>query len=543
MTEAHPTGQVHLLDCTLRDGGYYNDWDFATPLVQNYVDAVAKAGITIVELGFRQLPANQYLGPLAYTTDEYISALDLPPQLTVGVMVDAKHIIGGSSPTERVRRLFRPAAQSPVDLVRIATNYNELPQLEPEIALLVDMGYRVGVNLMQISSRSTTEIARFGELATQWGVEVAYFADSFGGIRQTEVADIVASLRTTWDGPIGCHMHDNMTMALANSLAAIDAGATWVDGTVLGMGRGPGNARSEYLAIELTRRGVADHDHLPLLSLVLGDFAELQQRYGWGSSAYYFLSAAFGVHPSYIHELTRDGRYGIDEVIAALEDLRDGGGASFSRGRLDLATSPISLTNDAGSFDATGWCAGRDVLIVGPGPAGQERRSDIEAFIARTSPLVMALNVEPPVDAALIDAYVVCHPIRALMDAQRIAGVKVPVFVPSEVSSRLTDLPVDLDVRDYGLSVTAGQLSVGATGCTLPRLEAVGYALALAAAGGASRVLMSGFDGFEPRDDRQAAMADLLSRFAQLDSAPPVVAVTRTSHPVRQSSIFALTVQ
>lgn len=541
MTEPSTTTQVRLLDCTLRDGGYYNDWDFATPLVQEYVTAAAAAGISIVELGFRQVPADRYLGPLAYTTDEYIAALDIPDRITLGVMVDAKHIISGSEPTERVRQLFRPAAESRVQIVRIAANYAELDALAPEIALLVEMGYRVGINLMQISSRTTEEIARFGELASGWGVEVAYFADSFGGIRNTEIADIIAALRTTWHGPVGCHMHDNMTMGLANTLAAVESGATWVDGTVLGMGRGPGNARSEYLAIELTRRGLADHDHLPLLGLVLGPFADLHQRYGWGSSVYYFLSAAFGVHPTYIHELTRDGRYGIAEVIAALEDLRDDGGRSFSRGRLDAATSPITLSQRDGSYDASGWCAGRDVLIVGPGPAGQERRGDVEAYIARTSPLVIALNVQPPVDAALVDAYVVCHPIRALIDAEKIAQLKVPVFIPAEVGARLGELPGGVDARDYGLAVTPGEFSIGATGCTLPRLEAAGYAMALAAAGGASRILLSGFDGFDPRDDRQAAMSSLLDQFTGADATPPVVAVTRTSYPVQQSSIFAPT--
>lgn len=538
MAEETKLPEVQLLDCTLRDGGYYNDWDFATPLVQEYVTATAAAGISLIELGFRHVPADRYLGPLAYTTDDFITRLDIPDSITLGVMVDAKHIISGSEPTERVRRLFRPAADSRVDLVRIATNYVELKSLTPEITCLMELGYRVGVNLMQVSSRTAEEIARFGEMASTWGVEVAYIADSFGGMRNTEVGDIIGALRTTWAGPIGGHMHDNMTMALANSLAAIDAGATWIDGTVLGMGRGPGNTRSEYLAIELTRRGLANHDHLPLIGLVLGPFARLQQRYGWGSNVYYFLSAAFGVHPTYIHELTRDGRYGIAEVIAALEDLRDDGGRSYSRGRLDSATSPVTLSKGMGTYDATGWCAGRDVLIVGSGPAGQERRDDVEDFIARTSPLVIALNVQPPVDSTLVDAYVVCHPIRALMDAEKIARLTVPVFIPAEVASRIGGLPPELDSRDYGLAIAPGGLSITASGCTLPRLEAAGYALALAAAGGASRVLLSGFDGFDPRDERHATMSAIFTEFVELEQTPPVVAVTRTSYPVLQSSIF-----
>ena len=61
-----------ILDCTLRDGGYYNDWDYSFDLVKRYADAMAAARIDIVELGFRTLQSTEYLGATAYTTDAFI---------------------------------------------------------------------------------------------------------------------------------------------------------------------------------------------------------------------------------------------------------------------------------------------------------------------------------------------------------------------------------------------------------------------------------------------------------------------------------------
>jgi 4-hydroxy 2-oxovalerate aldolase len=529
---------VTLLDCTLRDGGYYNDWDFSTDLIEDYLGAMEFAGVPWVELGFRRLPKQQYLGPTAYTTDRFIDGLNVPDTLNLGVMVDAKELQSSGQPADVVDRLFAPAATSRIQLVRIAAHYRELEGLRPAVYQLQELGYDVGLNLMQISERTDDEIQRFAGLASDWQLTVAYFADSFGGLQPDDVTHIIDTITPVYTGPLGCHMHDNMGMALANSKAAIGSGATWTDGTLLGMGRGPGNARTEYLAIDLTRSRLTDINHMPLLALVASDFARLQQRYAWGSNIYYFLSAAYGVHPSYVHEMTKDGRYDIDEIVTALTQLEGGAGHAFSVERMSAATIPDVSGPSTGSYDAQGWCADKDLLIVGQGPQGTQKRREVEQFIRDVEPVVVALNVEPPVDPGLVSAYVLCHPVRALIDADAIAKLNHPVFCPSQIQHLIT-VPEHTDMRDFGVTVNAGTFEVHPSGCTIPRLEAAAYALAVARAGGARRILLAGFDGFDPLDDRQVAMCDVFERFAAAAPDLDVVALTPTTYPVRQSSLFA----
>jgi len=538
--EVEPREPIVLLDCTLRDGGYYNDWDFSTSLIQRYLNAMSVAGIPVVELGFRSRVVDRYMGPVAYTTDDFLASLELPGAITLGVMCNAKELVSDDRPREAVDELFTRTADSPISMVRIASNLAELEPLSPAVDRLLDLGYRVGVNLMQASNRTTAEFARFGALAEEWGIELAYFADSFGGLRGGgEIAHIISAIREAFGGVVGCHMHDNMSLAFANSLLAVDAGATWVDGTLRGMGRGPGNARTEYLAIELTGRGQSEVNYLPLLELVLGDFAELHREYGWGSNPYYFLSAARGVHPTYIQEMTRDGRYTADEIVVALEELGSGTGASFSQVQLDSAASPPTQGRAEGTWSATGWCSDRDVLIVGPGPSGQERRGDIERYIDRVKPIVIGLNVRPPVAAELVDAYVVSHPVRAVIDADEIGRLSRPVFMPSSVRERVGAVPPGLDVRDYGMRVSSEGFVIEATECSIPRLEAAAYAMSVAAAGGAKRILLTGFDGFGRRDPRHEAMESIFAAFQESPSTPPVVSLTRTSYSISTSSLFA----
>ena len=98
---------MKLLDCTLRDGGYYNKWNFSEDLVEFYLDAVAKSGIEYIELGYRGFPQKTYFGPFAYTTERLINRLKLPLGPKYGVMVDAGVVIKREgSLRENVDNLF-----------------------------------------------------------------------------------------------------------------------------------------------------------------------------------------------------------------------------------------------------------------------------------------------------------------------------------------------------------------------------------------------------------------------------------------------------
>jgi hypothetical protein len=96
---------VRDLDCTLRDGGYYNSWRFSDDLVANYLSAVSRAGVDFVEIGFRNFPQPSFVGPYAYSTDDFLETLPILDDLNIGLMIDAKTVLnshgwsanGGSS--------------------------------------------------------------------------------------------------------------------------------------------------------------------------------------------------------------------------------------------------------------------------------------------------------------------------------------------------------------------------------------------------------------------------------------------------------------
>jgi 4-hydroxy 2-oxovalerate aldolase len=538
MSRTSNNARLTLLDCTLRDGGYYNDWDFSAPLIDTYLHAMAQSRVPVVELGFRFLEPSGYGGPTAHTTDAFIEDLTVPESITLGVMLNAKDLVTYSrGPTAAIDRLFAPASNSRVNLVRIATAWNELANLRPATDRLIERGYTVGVNLMQVHARSAHELAEFGTWCARSNVAVAYFADSFGGLYPSDIVPIVDGISSTFSGSIGCHLHDNLSLAMANSLAAIDAGVTWVDSTIRGMGRGPGNARTEYLAVELSRRKMLDLDVQPLLSLVADDFACLHEEYGWGTNLFYVLSACHGVHPTYVQNMLGDSRFDATDIVAAIEELGRSGGASYSMDRATAATAPRSAAS--GSWDATGWCNGQDLLILGPGDSVHDRRHDIEKYIARVRPKVINLNLTPMVDPHLIDTYVVCNPMRAKLDLLHLPGDSTPVIAPDSITSLIHDSRPHHPVHAYGFDITPGTFSIDASQCSIPHGIVTAYALAVAARGGARSISVVGLDGFPVSDPRHSEMVDVLNSFSRTDGAPPISSLTPTSYPVRASSLYA----
>lgn len=532
---------LNVLDCTLRDGGYYNDWNFARDTVENYLHAIEGACIEAIEIGFRGFSGDRFLGPYAYCTDSYLRSLPLPKGVELAVMVDAKQLLAyGRGPAAAVDALFRPRVESPLSLVRVAAHFAEVPRCCPAVTRLKELGYRVGLNVMQAGGKPPDKLAATATTIGSWNsVDVLYFADSLGNMDSNEVRATIAALRRGWDGLIGVHAHDNMGHALANSIAAIEAGASWIDGTILGMGRGAGNVCMEYLLLELARRRLGPWRPEALFPLVVEDFERLKKRYGWGTSLPYYMSALYGIHPTYVQTMLADGRYRTEDVLAGLANLKDGG-AAYSVERLQAALQPTP-ESFPGTWSAAGWAAERTVLLVASGPGVAEHRDTLVDYIDNARPVVIALNAKTALPADRVTAFVTCHPVRFAVEAPMYRHMDRPVVAPLAALTAAVRRELEkVTVLDYGLEVRPGTFEAGERGCVLPRQLVAAYALALANAAGAKKILLAGFDGYPPADARHKVMLEVLALYEKMPSSAPLMAITPTNYPVRQSSVYAL---
>ena len=308
-----------ILDCTLRDGGYYTNWHFSSDLVNEYLLAMKHSYVNIVEIGFRSIQEHYSSGPFKFTTDEFLHKLNIPPELMVGVMINGSDLSSKTNLIEILEELFpNPANESPVGLVRIASRYSEINKSLQAALWLKNYGYKVGLNLIHIGGMSHGNIQEITNKVKDYPIDVLYFADSTGSINPKDVNRIIKCLRNNWKGPIGIHAHDNMGLALLNTLMAMDSGTTWLDSTVNGMGRGPGNTKTEELLIETNRID----NIIPLVSLIHKYFIPMRTHYMWGTNIFYYLSGKYGIHPTYIQNILSKSDYNIEDIISIINYLR-----------------------------------------------------------------------------------------------------------------------------------------------------------------------------------------------------------------------------
>lgn len=274
---------MNLLDCTLRDGGYYTDWHFNLALVNQYLNVMTGL-VDVVEIGFRR--PRMVGGQFGYCSDEFlVHQLVIPKNLTIGVMIDFKD--WGRLQTSI--NCLVPSARSRIDMVRVAVHIEDVHRVRPVLKHIKALGYRTALSIMQ-AHRDMPSIYFGDEL------DVLYFADSFGCMTEDDIYRTYLFLRCEWGGEIGFHGHNNRRRAYQNCYEAESYGVTWLDGTVRGMGRGAGNVDIE----DLLRMQGRIHSKVWTLRR---EFMELHDKHKWGPNPLYSAAARFKIHPAKVQSL------------------------------------------------------------------------------------------------------------------------------------------------------------------------------------------------------------------------------------------------
>lgn len=277
-----------LLDCTLRDGGYYTNWDFPETIVKDYLEAMNKLPIDYIELGYRSNKNSGYAGAFFYLPQSLLNFCKQISTKKLAIILNEKEVT-----VTEVSKLLEPC-KNIISMVRLAVapeNFNRAIGLARKVK---ELGFEVAFNMMYASKWEdefySIEILKELNNVTNY----FYVVDSYGGLFPEEVEKIISDLRKNIDIPIGFHGHNNLEMALINSWTALQAGATIIDATVTGMGRGAGNCKTELLLTLLNKKKHLEVD-FDVLNEATQSFLELHKKYKWGTNLPYMVSGAFSV--------------------------------------------------------------------------------------------------------------------------------------------------------------------------------------------------------------------------------------------------------
>ena len=153
------------------------------------------------------------------------------------------------------KKIFLKKKKSKISTIRIAVNYSHIFDIVEHLNYLKTQGYQIIINLMQVHKVTESKLKDFLFFLKKENIKTFYFADSFGSLKPNDVKKICSNIKKYWKKEIGIHAHDNCGYALANTLEAFNNGATFLDCTIMGMGRGAGNTSTESLITELSNLG------------------------------------------------------------------------------------------------------------------------------------------------------------------------------------------------------------------------------------------------------------------------------------------------
>jgi 4-hydroxy 2-oxovalerate aldolase len=283
--------QIKVLDCTIRDGGLINNHYFTDEFVRAVYRALASSGIDYMEFGYRSsrelFPSSDY-GAWKYCDDEKMREImeGVESDMKISVMVDAHRV---------KEQHFAPADESPVDMIRVATYVKDMDKAIELANRTHDLGYETTVNIMAISKEIEPDLVEALDQLAKCPVDVVYVVDSFGALYCEQIEYLVKLYREHLPGKeVGVHCHNNQQLAYANTIEGIIHNANYVDGSLYGIGRGPGNCCLELIVGFLKN---PKFNLTPILKVIQDYMLPMREELEWGYLIPYMITGVQNEHP------------------------------------------------------------------------------------------------------------------------------------------------------------------------------------------------------------------------------------------------------
>lgn len=308
--------EIKVVDATLRDGGLVNDFFFADDFAKALYNANTKSGVDYMEFGYKAdktlFDVNKF-GPSKFCDDDYIRGVvgDGERKVKVAVMAD----VGRCNYKEDIHE----RAESPVDLIRVATYVHQMPTAIDMIEDAHKKGYETSCNIMALSTVQENDIRAALDMVGQSSVDVIYIVDSYGSIYPEEMAricDLYGEYATKYNKKLGIHAHDNQKLAFANTIECVGDNVDYLDATYLSMGRGAGNCAMELLLGFLKN---PKYNEYPVLEFIEKHMMPMkEQGVVWGYDLEYLLTGLFNQHPRTAIAYSKEKRKDITEYFKEL---------------------------------------------------------------------------------------------------------------------------------------------------------------------------------------------------------------------------------
>ncbi|AZN42877.1 aldolase catalytic domain-containing protein [Paenibacillus albus] len=280
-----------IVDCTVRDGGLVNNWDFSVEFVQHLYHSLNEAGVEYMEIGYKNSPkllkGAEGAGPWRFLDDDFLRKV-IPQKLNtkLSALVD----IGRVDEND-----ILPREESMLDLIRVACYIQDVPKALELVNVFHERGYETTLNIMALSNVMENQLLEAFELIEASVVDVVYVVDSYGSLDPNDFNYLVSKFQKYLPSKrLGVHTHNNMQLAFANTLISVEKGVEFLDASVYGMGRAAGNCPTELLVAHLKN---TKYNVRPVLDMIEKHMITLREKEEWGYIIPYMITGMLDEHP------------------------------------------------------------------------------------------------------------------------------------------------------------------------------------------------------------------------------------------------------
>lgn len=387
---------LKLLDCTLRDGGYVNDWKWGYRRAREIIRALVRADVDVVEVGFLR-NVNEYDPDI--TVCSRIEELNrLLPDNSGNTMFSAMAMRSNYDISK-----LSPYSGHGIEMIRITAHDYDIREGMEFAGQIKDKGYKLSINPINIMGYSDEQILWILQQVNKIQPYQFAIVDTFGSMKRRDLDRIVSLVDHNLDRNIrvALHLHENMALSCALAQNFIDRHMNRpvaVDASLMGMGRIPGNLPIELIADYLNDYADKAYEIDHMMDAIQDYIAPLKGESEWGYTPAYFLSARFNLHRNYAEHYLQKGNLtnrDINHILARFEREK---AAAFDidyaeRMYLEYINNRIQDHEERESLKAE--LAGKEVLVIAPGSSIVAFRDRINEYITGNHPVVISVNFIP----------------------------------------------------------------------------------------------------------------------------------------------------
>lgn len=386
--------RIRLLDCTLRDGGFINEWKFGEACITNIFERLELAGIDIIEVGYLR----------DYVPDN-VDETQFPNTAAIGRVIPQK--VKNSSLTVAIVDLgdcgiehIQPKTETVLDGIRVTFKRHELRDAVAYCKALKEKGYLVSMQPVSFMDYSPQDVLNLVEAANVLEPFAVCIVDTYGFMNKRDLLRYYSLMDATLKPEIalGYHSHNNFQLAYSNAVELVEQFTERemiVDCSVMGMGKGAGNAATELMALYMNNNMGGNYDLNQILEIADTYIEKERKKNYWGYSLKYYLAASNNCHHKYVSFLLDKKTLSIKSVNEIISHIAPDRKTRYDEAHITQLYNEFQKRSNSGENPYKKLRAeigDASVLIVAPGSSLVKQTEQIRKYIKENRPYIISIN-------------------------------------------------------------------------------------------------------------------------------------------------------